>query len=193
MGQYGVKATAPGLICRGYRFKPTPHVNECERAQCVACGFHYAENPLDCLSYYPRFDAAEFWLVYGDGDIHETFGDSKIACTRIEFLRRLDMVSFLIECLRYIHDHPRRPLHHLIRKASGAVEGVNRFVIVVGSEPVAKGAQEGDVLCLLKRGTRPQLDEFGIFTVGTEGILPGQYYDVRGIAAGSPRRERGTT
>ncbi len=189
MGQYGVKATEPGLICRGYQFKPTPHVNECEKAKCVSCGFHYAENPLDCLSYYPVFDKAEFWLVYGNGDIHETTGDSKIACTRLEFLRRLDMVSYLIECLRYIHEHPRRELHRLVCRERGTVGGVNRFVIVVGDHPAAMGERDGDVLCLLQRGERHDADMFGIYTVGEEGFEPGVWYDVGGnICAPNGRR-----
>ena len=50
MGKYGVKMTDPGCVCRGYRFKPSPAVNACEKADCARCGFHFAENPLDCVA-----------------------------------------------------------------------------------------------------------------------------------------------
>ena len=45
------KGFHPGLICRGYQF--VMGLNVTEQANCAANGFHCAENPLDCLSYYP--------------------------------------------------------------------------------------------------------------------------------------------
>lgn len=189
MGAYGVKATEPGMICRGYQFKPTPYINECEKAQCAACGFHYAENPLDCLSYYGDMSRAEFWLVYGDGDMDEDARDSKITCTRIEFLRKLDTVGFLIQCVLYIHEHPRRPLHALVQKEWGEVTEHmwNRFVIVVGDDPIARGTQRGDYLCLLKYGINREADSFALFIVGEEGFKPGVWYDASGHERSGPR------
>ena len=186
MGKYGVKMTGPGCVCRGYRFKPAPEVNECGKADCARCGFHFAENPLDCLSYYPDFERSECWLVYGDGDMDEDNVDSKITCTRMEFLRKLDKFDFLITCMQYIHEHPRRPLHRLVCREAGEVgqRGSNRFVLVVGEHPKAMGSQAGDVLCLLERRAGGQ-DMLGLFVIGAEGFRPGVWYGVDGLPLGT--------
>lgn len=186
MGKYGVKMTGPGCVCRGYRFKPSPAVNACEKADCARCGFHFAENPLDCLSYYPDFERSECWLVYGDGDMDEDSVDSKITCTRMEFLRKLDKFDFLIACVKYIHEHPRRQLHRLVCRDVGEVgqRGNNRFVLVVGEHPRAMGSQAGDVLCLLERRAGGQ-DMLGLFVIGAEGFRTGVWYGVDGLPLGT--------
>ena len=48
------KGFAPGLICRGHQF--VMGVNKTEKANCRQNGFHCAENPLDCLTYYSNLD-----------------------------------------------------------------------------------------------------------------------------------------
>ena len=45
------KGFLPGLICRGYQFRMG--LNVTEKANCAHNGFHCAEDPLDCLRYYP--------------------------------------------------------------------------------------------------------------------------------------------
>lgn len=48
---YAYKGFEPDLSCRGYRFVMGKNVTP--EANCASNGFHCAENPLDCLSYYP--------------------------------------------------------------------------------------------------------------------------------------------
>ena len=72
------KAFRPGLICLGYQF--VMGMNVTDKANCRKNGFHSAENPLDCLSYYP-FKDSEFYLVDAGGDIDEDGTDSKISLT----------------------------------------------------------------------------------------------------------------
>ena len=149
MGMYVFKMFNPGLVCRGYKFREG--VNECDHATCVREGFHAAENPLDCLSYYPDFDSSECWLCYADGDIHEDGTDSKISCTRLEILRRLGKLSFIYEAARYIIEHPQRPLASCVFKNHGRSNS-NGFAVVVGYDPKARAEEDGDILCLIKKG-----------------------------------------
>ena len=44
------KGFGPGLVCRGYQF--VMGLNQTEKADCRQNGFHCAEDPLDCLTYY---------------------------------------------------------------------------------------------------------------------------------------------
>lgn len=146
MGYFCYKMFNEGLSCRGYKFKVG--VNECEHATCVKEGFHAAENPLDCLSYYPNFDRSECWLCYADGDIHENGSDSKLSCTRLEILRRLEKREFVYEAVRYILDHPYSALNSHVVRDMGSTESQG-FAIVVGEEPVANAHRSGDVIALL--------------------------------------------
>lgn len=51
---YAYKGFEPDLSCRGYRFVMGKNVTP--EANCASNGFHCAENPLDCLSYW--------WTLY---------------------------------------------------------------------------------------------------------------------------------
>ena len=151
MGLYVYKMFEKGLKCRGYQFKVG--VNECDHATCVKEGFHAAENPLDCLSYYPNFDSSECWLCYADGEVHENGTDTKISCTRLEILRRLSKPVFVAESVNYILAHPRRPLNSRVYVCDGknrvAPVNGNGFAIAVGEEPRAKARANGDIIALL--------------------------------------------
>ena len=47
---YAYKGFEPDLSCRGYRFVMGKNVTP--EANCASNGFHCAEDPLDCLTYY---------------------------------------------------------------------------------------------------------------------------------------------
>ena len=44
------KGFHPGMVCIGYQFQMG--LNVTKEANCRQNGFHCAEDPLDCLSYY---------------------------------------------------------------------------------------------------------------------------------------------
>ena len=54
------KGFRPGLICRGYQF--VMGLNTTEKANCRENGFHCAEDPLDCLSYYSSLEHSNIIL-----------------------------------------------------------------------------------------------------------------------------------
>lgn len=91
------KGFDPGLICRGYQFHMG--LNVTDKANCRANGFHCAENPLDCLSYYSDMTQAEYYIVEACGDIDEDDCDSKIACTLLNIIKRLTVEEFFSTAL----------------------------------------------------------------------------------------------
>lgn len=150
MGMFVYKMFGKGLKCRGYQFREG--VNECDHATCVRDGFHAAENPLDCLSYYPSWDNSECWLCYAEG-IHEDGSDSKISCTHLEILRRLDIFEFIVAAVEYILAHPKRKLNSLVKEDKGETNS-NGFAIVIGREPRALAKRDGAVIALLATDER---------------------------------------
>lgn len=164
MGYFCFKMFEKGLVCRGYKFKEG--VNECDHATCVKEGFHAAENPLDCLSYYPSFDANECWLCYADGEIHEKGDDSKLSCTRLEILRRLEKWEFIYEACRYIIEHPWSEYNRYVQEDVGTTSEQG-FAIVVGQAPQAKCVRDGDIVALIVKKKHGNAEKL-VFLYGEE-------------------------
>lgn len=152
--------------------------NEELEANCRRNGIHCAENPLDCLTYYPDWDQAVYYMVIAHGDIDEDAYDSKISCTKLRLIKQLDKGEFVAHSLKYLLDHPLRKNNSHVHMDKG--EASQGFVIVRGRNPIAKGSL-GDVLGFAKEiGGRPGITEIGIHVVDGENILPDTWYDIGG-------------
>ena len=139
------KGFRPGLICRGYQF--VMGLNTTEKANCRENGFHCAEDPLDCLSYYSSLEHSEYYIVNAGGDIDEDEHDSKIACTELTVIKRLTKEELFLHGLAYMVDHPRRVWSsHVAANRAMANCG---YAVVRGKDPVATG-RLGDILAFAK-------------------------------------------
>lgn len=155
--------------------------NEEEKAQCRSTGFHCAENPLDCLSYYPDMESSVYYIVLADGDINEDGIDSKISCTRMKLVKELSLKEFVMHSLNYIFKHPYRKDNKRVRRERGDAAG--GFVIVRGKNPQAKG-KVGDILAFAKEEQeRNDISELGLYEVDGKEILPDVWYDIDGREA----------
>lgn len=132
------KGFAPGLICLGYQFQMG--LNVTAEANCAQNGFHCAEDPLDCLSYYSDMNRSEYYLVNAGGDVDEDARDSKISCTELTILKRLDREEFFLHALAYMMDHPGRKCSYCVARDRSEAEQ-NGYVVVRGADPVARGKQ----------------------------------------------------
>lgn len=140
------KGFGTGLRCRGYQFQMG--LNVTDKANCAQNGFHCAENPLDCLSYYSDMEHSEYCLVNAGGDVDEDGRDSKISCTELTILKKLNREEFFLHALAYMMDHPARECSSRVTRDSGSAEE-NGFVVVRGVDPVAKGGQNS-ILAMAK-------------------------------------------
>ncbi len=139
------KGFAPGLICRGYQF--VLGLNKTEKANCRHNGFHCAENPLDCLTYYHNMERAEYYIVNAGGDIDEDGNDTKISCTELTVLKKLTKEDFFLHGLAFMADHPLREWScQVVKDKAEAAAG---YAVVRGIDPVARG-KKGDILAFAK-------------------------------------------
>ena len=123
-----------------------------------------------------------YYMVLADGDIDEDGQDSKISCTRLKLIKRLNLEEFIAHSLRYLMEHPKSEEHYLVSHDKG--EARNGFAIVRGKEPYA-GGRLGDVLGLAKEEAGSnEISEIGLFVVDGKEILPDVWYDVTGKARG---------
>ena len=100
------KGFETGLVCRGYQFQMG--LNVTEKANCRANGFHCAEDPLDCLTYYGNIRNSEYYIVDAGGDIDEDGLDTKISCTELTVIKRLSVMELFMHALAFMVDHPKR-------------------------------------------------------------------------------------
>ena len=149
--------------------------NEETEANCAHNGFHCAEDPLDCLFYYPNWEDAVYYLVLADGDIDEDAWDSRLSCTRIKLVKPLNLSEFVAHSIRYICEHPfRKKQRNQVQEERG--EAHRGFVVVRGKNPLAKG-KTGDVLGLLKEESDSRrIAEAGIYVVVGSYIMADIWY-----------------
>ena len=136
--QKGLSAAATSS-CRG--------LTERKRQTGRENGFHCAENPLDCLSYYSDMDESEYYIVNAGGDMDEDGSDTKISCTELTVLKRLSREDFFLHSLAYMADHPLREWNIHVRK--DRAEAYWGYAIVRGIDPAARG-KTGDMLAFAK-------------------------------------------
>lgn len=167
------KAFEPGLICRGYQF--VMGTNRTEKANCAANGFHCAENPLDCLTYYSDMDDAVYYIVDAGGDIDEDGCDSKISCTELTIIKKLTRLDFFLHALLFIAVHPfRKWSSHVHKDKQKARAG---YAVVRGIDPVACGGM-GDILAFVKEdAVSGVIAKVTLGEVDGKQLLPDVWYD----------------
>ncbi|MDD3137564.1 MAG: hypothetical protein PHX08_01145 [Lachnospiraceae bacterium] len=113
--------------------------NEETEANCAQNGFHCAENPMDCLSYYPTWEKAVYYAVIANGDVNEDGTDSKISCTKMKLVKELTKEEFVYASIAYMVSHPKRKKNS--RVYNEIFQGIeqNGFAIVRGKSPKASG------------------------------------------------------
>lgn len=168
-----------GLKCRGYQFS-ADKVNITEKANCAQNGFHCAENPLDCLSYYSNWNNAEYWIVEASGDIDEDDRDSKISCTHIKLVKKLTLKDFVAEALKYIYSHPKRENADYVFENEAEAE--NLFVISRGLNPIAAG-KKGTILGFAKENGYGRIVEIAMLEIDGKCFKEDTFYDIQGNEA----------
>lgn len=114
--------------------------------KCAKNGFHCAENPLCCLTYYN--EDSRFFVVKAEGDIDEDAVGSRISCTELTLIKELSIYQMGAHACSYILKHPQRVMEsqYAIRNYG---ECTKAFLIVRGRKPSAKG-KTGSVIFFLK-------------------------------------------
>lgn len=172
------KGFGPGLVCRGYQFSET-EVNQTDKANCKKNGFHCAENPLDCLDYYPDWRRSVYYEVEVLGDLDEDGMDSKISCTQMRLVRKLSLYDLLLDAVVYMVKHPKRKWNGCVQMESSAYG--DGFCIARGKHPKAMGTVE-DILVLVKeKADSVEITEVALLQIDGKKYHPDVWYDVRGL------------
>ena len=171
------KAFAPGFVCRGVQFRPVGEKNVTDAANCARNGWHCAENPADCLSYYPNIRCSVYCIVAVEGDTDEDANDSKISCTELTILRELSLPDYFLHILIYMAKHPSVPCS--ITQNGRGDSGRRGYAVVRGLRPYAKG-KLGDILAMAREGEQNEIVQIAVHVVDGEKIPEDTYIDIDG-------------
>lgn len=172
---FAYKGFHSNLICRDYQFHMGKNVTS--QANCAQNGFHCAEDPLDCLTYYPDTKHSIYCIVKPGGDIDEDAVDSRIACTELTIIKQLSMEEFFLHALAYMVDHPFRSWSNPVQKENGAAQ--RGYAVVRGSDPIASG-KKGDILAFAKEDPSGKIVQIAVVRVDGKQIKSNVWYDIDG-------------
>lgn len=168
------KAFGAGYVCRGHAFRQDGEMDVTDRAKCANSGFHAAENPADCLKYYPDAKNSVYCICEASGDMDEDAVDSKIACTKLRIVRELQLTDFMLHCLIYLAKHPECR----DKWRSETTVAKNGYALAVGRDPLARGAA-GDVIAMLQEDAEGRPASLFVVTVG-KNVPENVYIDASG-------------
>ena len=94
----GYKGFDKDLKCLGFQYEVGKEY-ECKKAVACVEGFHFCENPLDVLMFYPPFDRknlSRFCEVEGSGEFDLSEND-KVCCSNIKITEEIDILKLIKE------------------------------------------------------------------------------------------------
>lgn len=177
----GFKSDLTCTFGRGtFQYKEGQTIKE-EDSKVQRTGLHCAENPVECLRWYPLGGGNRYFLVEAAGSIDELGGtDTQLACTEMTLLKELSLKEFAGHAMMYMVKHPLRDWKRNSRMLQitedEAEADENGIAIARGLHPKVKGKQ-GAVLGLI-RDNGGLIEDAKLFAVEGE-IKPDTWYTLK--------------
>lgn len=177
----GFKSDLTCTFGRGTFQYQTGQTIKSEGSKAQHTGLHCAENPVECLCWYPLGGGNRYFLVEAAGSIDELGGtDTQLACTEMTLLKELSLKEFAGHAMIYMVKHPLRNWKResrLLQIAEDEAEAdENGIAIARGLHPKVKG-KKGAVLGLI-RDNGGLIEDAKLFTVEGE-IKPDTWYTLK--------------
>lgn len=177
----GFKSDLTCTFGRGTFQYQTGQTIKAEGSKAQHTGLHCAENPVECLRWYPLGGENRYFLVEAAGSIDELGGtDTQLACTEMTLLKELSLKEFAGHAMIYMVKHPLRDWKResrLLQIAEDEAEAdENGIAIARGLHPKVKG-KKGAVLGLI-RDNGGLIEDAKLFTVEGE-IKPDTWYTLK--------------
>lgn len=178
----GFKSDLTCAFGRGTFQYQTGQTIKSEGSKAQHTGLHCAENPVECLRWYPLGGENRYFLVEAAGSIDELGGtDTQLACTEMTLLKELSLKEFAGHAMIYMVKHPlrewkcdRRMLQ--IAEDEAEADGAGHIAIARGLHPKVRG-KHGAVLGLI-RDNGGLIEDAKLFTVEGE-IKPDTWYTLK--------------
>ena len=117
----------------------------------------------------------KYYLVRPCGDLDEDAVDSRISCTQLWVLRKLEPQEFFLHALAYMADHPQMPDGCDVKRERA--QAWNGYAVLRGKHPRAKG-KLGDILAFAREAVNgPKIEHLSLCVIDGKERLPDTWYD----------------
>ena len=106
---FGVKGFNKDMTCRGMQYEEGKTYKMDEAPECCNNGYHFCENPVDCLGYYSPADSV-YHKVEATGDISrdDNSKDTKIATNEIKIGAKIDFQTMVKLAIDFTLSHCKK-------------------------------------------------------------------------------------
>ena len=103
--------------------------------------------------------------------------DTKLSCTELVFVKRLELFEMVTFACGYILRHPKRELSQKVKHDKGQTDS-NGYVIVIGKDPLGGCAIGGKAIGLVRTDESGTPVEFAV--LNEDAIEEGKIYNMAG-------------
>ena len=190
----GFKGFDKDLKCKDYQYEVGKEFEEEGKIEACSNGFHFCENPLDVLGYYPPYDekgSNRYCIVKGSGNIDRDGDDTKVACSKLYISAEIGLKGIIEAGVKFILDKVnwkdnkksntgyQSAATNTGNRSAAEVTGKESIAIVTGKDSKAKGSI-GCWIVLTERGEWDgnvyPIKEVKAVRVDGEIIKPDTYY-----------------
>lgn len=190
----GFKGFDKDLKCKDYQYEVGKEFEEEGKIEACSNGFHFCENPLDVLGYYPPYGekgSSRYCIVKGSGNIDRDGDDTKVACSKLHISAEIGLKGIIEAGVKFILDKVnwkdnkksntgnRSAATNTGNRSAAEVTGKESIAIVTGKDSKAKGSI-GCWIVLTERGEWDgnvyPIKEVKAVRVDGEIIKPDTYY-----------------
>ena len=199
----GFKGFDKDLKCKDYQYEVGKEFEEEGKIEACSNGFHFCENPLDVLGYYPPYGekgSSRYCIVKGSGNIDRDGDDTKVACSKLHISAEIGLKGIIEAGVKFILDKvnwkdnkksntgnrsaatntgDRSAATNTGNRSAAEVTGKESIAIVTGKDSKAKGSI-GCWIVLTERGEWDgnvyPIKEVKAVRVDGEIIKPDTYY-----------------
>ena len=103
----GFKGFDKDLKCKDYQYEVGKEFEEEGKIEACSNGFHFCENPLDVLGYYPPYGekgSSRYCIVKGSGNIDRDGDDTKVACSKLHISAEIGLKGIIEAGVKFILD-----------------------------------------------------------------------------------------
>ena len=103
----GFKGFDKDLKCKDYQYEVGKEFEEEGKIEACSKGFHFCENPLDVLGYYPpstEKGSSRYCIVKGSGNIDRDGDDTKVACSKLYISAEIGLKGIIEAGVKFILD-----------------------------------------------------------------------------------------
>ena len=181
----GFKGFDKDLKCRDCQYEVGKKFEEEGKIEACSNGFHFCENPLDVLGYYPPYDekgSNRYCIVEGSGNIDRDGNDTKVACSKLYISAEIGLKGIIEAGVKFILDKVNwkdNKKSNTGNQSAATNTGKESIAIVTGKDSKAKGSI-GCWIVLTERGEWDgnvyPIKEVKAVRVDGEIIKPDTYY-----------------